>query len=140
MKTSRGSGLRTLVALLGCVALIGSVLALSSLLHWYRQTVQLNEQTTCTTSLKDRVERFDYYLVTATMPGGHMLKMDLREPANQTIFRSGKCTITSWQRLFGTSVELEDAAGRTWRLSTAPYSDYDPRGPWDFWKYLNTIS
>ena len=132
MKTNRGSGLSTLVALLGCMALMGGVLALSSLIRWYNQLVEVNIQTTCSTELVDKTGRADYYTVTAPMPDGKMLRMALREPANQHVFRSGVCTIKDWESHFGVYVSLQDADGRSWGLPATSESDYDPREPWSF--------
>lgn len=135
-RPSSDSRSSTLLALLGVAFLIGVVLLLSSLLHWYRQHVIVNEQTTCSAELTSKVDRFDYYRVTAPMSNGTALKMDLRQPANLTIFRPGRCIIRSWEKLYWAVAKVQDSDGRDWELVATADSTYDPRGAWDFLRYL----
>lgn len=137
------SGLSTLFGLLLCVVFIGGVIGLDGLdgfLRWYKQLVVLNVETTCTTELISKEGSFDYYEVTAPMPDDSTLVLEVREPANQTIFQPGKCAINSWQKWLGTWVNLQDADMRSWGLRATSESTYDPRGPWDFWRSLALTS
>lgn len=107
-----------------CIAFL---FGLKAFLHWMEQEIPIEEDVQCQSEVVSRNQYWDYSRITAVMSDGSVLVANLRERANQGIFKAGTCRIVKLSNFwFIWDVVLYDNSERLWVMRVDSSSTFNP--------------